>query len=307
MTEYKIIQKLMGSVFELIAVTKNERLANHFFQAGIDEIKRLEALLSEFQDTSEISQINQHAGIRPVEVSDEVYQLLTRCRQLYKVTQGAFDITIGPLKKLYDFKNKEFDLPSRQMIRRTLKLVGTDNLELDGNNRVFLPLKGMTISLAAIGKGYAADRVKKIWIDMNIEAGVINASGDLTIVGEKEKDKPWVAGIPYPDNKEKMFCFIPLKDKAIATSGDYEQFFVSDGIRYSHTIDPKNGLPLNGLKSVSVVANSGELCDALATAVYVMGTRVGLHFIDQVPNAHCLIIDEHNKIFKSKNLVFVRP
>jgi thiamine biosynthesis lipoprotein len=103
-----------------------------------------------------------------------------------------------------------------------------------------------------------------------------------------------------------MFCFIPLKNKAIATSGDYEQFFMKDGIRYSHTIDPKNGLALTGIKSVSVLCNSGELCDALATAVYVMGIKAGLYFIDQVPNAHCLIIDENNKVFASEKMEFVR-
>jgi FAD:protein FMN transferase len=296
----------MGSVFELIAVTENEQQANRFFKAGVDEIKRLEELLSEFRDTSEISMINQNADIRPVEVSGEVFNLLGRCIQLHKVTQGAFDITIGPLKDLYDFKNREFKFPPRDIIRKTLKLIGTDKMELKPGNTVFLPLKGMKLSLAAIGKGYAADCVKKIWLDMNLKAGVINASGDLTVIGEKETDKPWVAGIPEPDNKGKMFCYIPLKNKAIATSGDYEQYFMHKGVRYSHTINPKNGLPLTGLKSVSVVANSGELCDALATAVYVMGITAGLHFIDQVPYTHCLVIDENNDVFTSGKLEFRR-
>ena len=296
----------MGSIFELIVVAENERQADYFFKAGVDEIKRLEALLSEFQDTSEISLINQNAGIRPVKVSDEVYNLLARCKQLSRVTQYAFDISIGPLKKLYNFKNQEFDFPSRDRIRRTLKLVGTEKMELHESNHVFIPVHGMKISLAAIGKGYAADCVRKIWLDMVLKAGVINASGDLTIIGEKALNKPWVAAIPDPDNKEKMFCYIPLKNKAIATSGDYEQFFLKDGIRYSHTIDPKNGLPLKGIKSVSVVSNSGELSDALATAVYVMGKKVGLHFINQVPHAYCLIIDENNEAVASRKLEFIR-
>lgn len=296
----------MGSVFELIVITWNEKEANHFFQAGINEIRRIEDLLSEFKDTSEISLINRNAGIKPVRISDEVYSLLTRCKQIHKVTQGAFDITIGPLKELYNFRNQEFEFPTRDLIKKTLKLVDTGKMELNRNNSVFLPIKGIKISLAAIGKGYAADCAKKIWLAMNVKAGVINASGDLTIIGEKETNKPWVAGIPEPDNKEKMFCYIPLKNKAIATSGDYEQFFIRNGIRYSHTIDPKNGLPLTGIKSVSVVTKSGELCDALATAVYVMGKKVGLHFIDQVPNAYCLIIDENNNVSASKKLEFIR-
>lgn len=296
----------MGSVFELIVVTDNDIEANQFFQEGINEIERLETLLSEFREDSEISAINRNAGITTVKVSDEVYNLLVRCKHLHRITQGAFDITISPLKKLYNFRNQKFDFPSQSVIKKTLALVGTDKLVLKGNHTAFLPMMGMNISLAAIGKGYAADCVKKIWLGMNVKAGVINASGDLTIIGEKEKNKPWVAGIPDPDNKENMFCYIPLKNKAIATSGDYEQFFIRNGIRYSHTIDPKNGLPLTGIKSVSVVTNSGELCDALATAVYVMGKNIGLHFIDQVPHAYCLIIDEDNRIFASKKLEFMR-
>jgi len=306
MTEYKIIRKLMGSIFELMVVAEDDKKADYFFQAGTDEIIRIEDLLSEFKDTSEISAINRNAGIKPVTVSDEVYHLLTRCKQIHKITQGAFDITIGPLKKLYNFRNRQFDFPSRSTIKKTLSLIGSDKMELNPGNTVYLPVKDMKISLAAIGKGYAADCVKKIWQQIHVNAGVINASGDLTVIGEKEKNKPWVAGIPEPDNKEKMFCFIPLKNKAIATSGDYEQFFMKDGIRYSHTIDPKNGLPLKGIKSVSVVTPSGELCDALATAVYVMGKTAGLHFIDQVPNAYGLIIDENNEVFASKKLEFLR-
>lgn len=306
MSEYKIIKKLMGSVFELITITDNEREADHFLDVAIKEIRRLEDLLTEFKDTSEIYAINQNAGLRPVKVSEEVYNLLTRCKQLCKVTQGAFDITIGPLKKLYRFRNQQFDFPSSFIIKKTLTLVGTEKMELQGDNTVFLPKRGMTISLAAIGKGYAADSVKRIWIAMNVKSGVINASGDLTVIGEKEKNKPWVAGIPEPDNKKKMLCYIPLKNNAIATSGDYEQFFMRNGIRHSHTLNPKNGLPLTGIKSVSVVTKSGELCDALATAVYVMGKKAGLHFIDQVPDAHCLIIDENNKIFISGKLEIIR-
>jgi thiamine biosynthesis lipoprotein len=304
--EYKIIKKLMGSVFELIVVASSDKEADRFLQVAVTEIQRLEDLLTEFKGTSEISAINRNAGVKHIKVSEEVYNLLSRCKRLHKVTQGAFDITVGPLKNLYNFRNKQFDFPSGSIIKKTLTLVGNDKMELQSNNTVFLPKRGMKISLAAIGKGYAADCVKKIWMAMNVKAGVINASGDLTIIGEKERNKPWIAGIPEPDNKQKMFCYIPLKNKAIATSGDYEQFFMRNGIRYSHTLNPKNGLPLTGIKSVSVVTNSGELCDALATAVYVMGKKAGLHFIDQVPDAHCLIIDESNEVFISGKLEIIR-
>ena len=304
--EYRMIRKLMGSVFELIVMAGSSQEADHFLQAGLHEIERLEELLSEFRETSEISLINRNAGKEPVQVSAEVFKLLARCKQLHKVTQGAFDITTGSLKKLYNFKNQEFAYPSGKTIKQTLKIVGADKMVMQDRNTVFLPLPGMKISLAAVGKGYAADCVKKMWMDMGVRSGVINASGDLTVIGMKPGNKPWVAGIPEPGNNRKIYCYIPLYNKAVATSGDDVQFFVRNGKRYSHTIDPKNGLPLSGIKSVSVVSNSGELCDALATAVYVMGTEVGLHFIKQVPGAHCLIIEENNELFISEKLEIIR-
>lgn len=296
----------MGSVVELIVMAGSKNEAGDFLQTGLVEIQRLEELLSEFSDGSEISLINQNAGKQLVMVSGEVFRLLSRCKQLHKVTQGAFDITIGPLKKLYNFKNQDFDFPGNKIIKQKLTLVGADKIELLDGNSVFLPLTGMMISLAAIGKGYAADCVKKIWVAMGVQSGVINASGDLTVIGEKPGKKPWLAGIPEPGNKQKIICYIPLHDKAIATSGDDVQFFIKNGTRYSHTIDPKNGLPLSGIKSVSVISNSGELCDALATAVYVMGKKAGLHFINQVPNSYCLIIDENNELVFSEKLEIIR-
>jgi FAD:protein FMN transferase len=306
LTEYRVVDKLMGSVFELIVMARDGRDADHYLRAGLHEIQRLEELLSEFRNTSEISLVNRNAGVGPVKVSGEVFELLARCKQLHTVTQGAFDITIGPLKSLYNFKNQDFTYPSQKKIKQTLELVGADKMELPGRNTVFLPRPGMKISLAAIGKGYAADCVKKKWMDMGVQSGVINASGDLTVIGLKPGNKPWVAGIPEPGNNRKIYCYVPLRNKAIATSGDDIQFFIRNGKRYAHTIDPKNGLPLSGIKSVSVVSNSGELCDALATAVYVMGTRVGLNFIRQVPGAYCLIIDENNDVFVSENLEIIQ-
>jgi thiamine biosynthesis lipoprotein len=160
----------------------------------------------------------------------------------------------------------------------------------------------MHISFAAIGKGYAADCVMKLWKQRGIKSGVINASGDLTLWGKRANGSNWKVGIASPDNKDEIILWIPVEEGSVATSGDYEQFFVHDGIRYSHNINPITCKPLTGIKSVSVVSSSAELCDALCTAVYVMGVEVGLHFINQLPKTHCLIIDDANKIHHSKNL-----
>lgn len=300
--QHKIRLKLMGSAFEIIVVENDKTIAERLLNEAVEEIKRIEVILTEFSDTSVTSLINANAGIQPVKVSDEVYQLLKRCQNISHITQGAFDITVNPLKKLYNFKNNDFIFPDKNKIQETLKIVGYQHLKLLPDNKIYLSKKGMRISFAAIGKGYAADCVKKIWKEQQVKGGAINASGDLCVFGNQADGNAWKIGIQHPDNKDEMLLSIPVTDGAVATSGDYEQFFIKDEIRYSHTIHPKTGLPLKGIKSVSIVHQSAELCDALATAVYVMNADVGLHFINQLPNTHAVIINSENKVFLSDNI-----
>lgn len=302
MIEQKISTKLMGSLFELIITAKDKHAAEALLQEGLQEIKRIESLLTEFSTTSVTAQLNQHAGITPVEVPEEVYQLLKRTQHLSQLTQGSFDITVGPLKKLYNFKQQDFSFPGKKKIRDALQTVGYEYLQLLDNNRVYLSRTGMHISFAAIGKGYAADCVRKLWKEKNAEGGVINASGDLTVFGNRANGELWKIGISHPDNRNQIIFSIPMQHGATATSGDYEQFFMKNGIRYSHTIHPKTGLPLTGIKSVSIIHSSAELCDALATAVYVMGADAGIYFINQLPDTHAIVINSENSVFLSRHI-----
>ena len=160
----------------------------------------------------------------------------------------------------------------------------------------------MKLSFAAIGKGYASDRVKMIWQQMGVTSGYVNASGDLNAFGTKADGSHWNIGIANPDDKTKMILFVPVINASVATSGDYEQYFMHQGKRYSHNIDPRSGLPLTGVKSVSVFSPSAELSDALATAIYVMGSSKGISFVNQLPQTHAIIIDEENNLSLSKNL-----
>jgi len=292
----------MGSDFELIVVDENESLAENALQKGIEEIQRIEELLSEFKTSSQTSRINSLSENQILEIYEETYQLILRCKEISKLTQGAFDITMGPLKKLYKFRNENFSFPPKEKISEALKKIGHRHLKLLDHNRISFGREGMQISFAAIGKGYAADCVKRLWIQMNISSGVINASGDLTLWGKRADGNSWKVGIAHPDNKNEIVLWLPVEEGSVATSGDAEQFFIHDGVRYSHNINPITGYPLTGIKSVTVVSPSAELCDALCTAVYVMGKDAGLYFINQLPNTHCLIIDEHNEYFHSRNL-----
>ena len=297
---------LMGSAFEFIIVEKPD-VGYELIETAIDEVKRIENLLTEFSSTSQTSQINQSAGIKSIPVDEEVYAIIKRCNEISKLTQGAFDITAVALRKLYNFKGQNFSLPDEDQIRNVLDVVSYTKIDLSKSNEVFLTKPGMHIAFGAIGKGYAADRVKKILKEKGVEHAVINASGDLTAWGSRLEGTPWKVGIADPNNPSNMMAWLPIDNSSVATSGDYEQYFERNGIRYSHTIDPKTGHPVQGIKSVTIFGPSAELCDALATAVTIMGVTVGIHFLEQLPNVHGIIINDRNKIFTSRYLKWNNP
>lgn len=302
MNEYRLTARLMGSSFELLLHHDDEAQARELLNLGVKEIERIEDLLSEFREHTYTSKINRNAGVTPVKTNEEVHSLLERATRISVMTDGAFDITVGPLKRLYKFKNTDFRFPEQSDIRRALSYVGYADLQLGPGHEAFLSKPGMSISFAAIGKGYAADRVRKLWLQYGVTSGVVSASGDLTTIGCRADGNPWTIGIANPDSRDNMLFYIPVQDASVATSGDYEQYFMWKGTRYSHNINPVTGLPVTGIKSVSVVSPVAELSDALATAVYIMGVEVGLHFISQLPETHCIIIDDHNRAHFSRHI-----
>lgn len=303
MKAFKKSCKLMGSAFEFCVIDASASKAHRAIEKGIAETERIEQLLSEFINNSITSILNSKAGNQPEPVSEEVFELINRSQQISTITNGFFDISVGPLKKLYQFKRQNFAMPSNDDIRQALKKVGFNHIELNANNNsVYLKKSQMHISFAAIGKGYAADCVKKLWVNDGIEAGYINASGDLSAFGYNETGEPWKVGIANPDTQKDILFYVPLNHVAVATSGDYEQHFMYKGERFSHNINPLTGFPIKGIKSVSVFSPSAELSDALATAVYAMGTEKGIRFIDRLPQTHAIIIDDNNTVFFSKHL-----
>ncbi len=293
--------RLMGSFFEFIIVEK-PGAGYELIETAIDEVKRIENLLTEFSSTSQTALINQSAGIKSISVDAEVYAIIKRCIELSNLTQGAFDITAVALRKLYNFKGQNFSLPHKDEIRNVLNVVGYHKIDLSKPNEIYLSKPGMHIAFGAIGKGYAADCVKKILKEKGAEHAVINASGDLTAWGNRLDGTPWKVGIADPDKPSSIMAWLPIDNSSVATSGDYEQYFEREGVRYSHTINPKTGRPVQGIKSVTIFGPSAELCDALATAVTIMGVKVGLHFLEQLPNIRGIIINDRNKIFTSRYL-----
>jgi thiamine biosynthesis lipoprotein len=304
--EFRKQARLMGSSFEFVVVADDHANAESKLQDAIDEVNRIEILLTEFSTTSQTTSINNNAGLEPVLVDQEVFELILRCKQIHKLTQGAFDITAAPLKKLYNFKGAQFNFPSQEQIGEALRVVGSENIETIFNDKILLKLKGMQISFAGIGKGYAADKAKSLLQSKGVAHGVINASGDLTTWGTRANGGPWKVGIADPNDKSSIMLWIPIENAAVATSGDYEQYFEHNGKRYAHTIDPKNGLPVSEIKSVTIVSPSAELSDALATAVFVMGPEAGLNLAEQLPNVHGLVVTADREIKATSHLKFNR-
>tara|TARA_B100000886_G_scaffold188287_1_gene129410 strand:- start:1989 stop:2981 length:993 start_codon:yes stop_codon:yes gene_type:complete len=294
---------LMGSDFQITIVEKDKLRAEFLINLCVSEITRIENLISSWRKSSETSLINSNAGIKPVKVKKELFDLISRSIKISEITQGSFDITYASLDEVWYFDRKMLSLPTKTDISNSVSKIGYENIILDRKNQtVFLKLRGMKIGFGAIGKGYAADKAKDILIKRNVKSGIINAGGDLTAWGEKPSGKDWMVAIVNPLNKNKVFSWLPINDKSIVTSGSYERFIKFNGKSYSHIIDPRSGYPIDGILSVTIIAEKAELADALATSVFVLGENVGLDLINQLPGVDCIIINDKNEIIKSKNI-----
>ncbi|MDR6564063.1 MULTISPECIES: FAD:protein FMN transferase [unclassified Arcicella] len=294
----------MGNAFEISVVHQDANWANERIDEAIDEIRRIEKLLTTFSDDSQTNLINQHAGIQPVKVDKEVFGLIQRSLKISELTQGAFDITYGSIdKSLWNFDLTMTALPDIAIARQSVRLINYKNVILNAHDSsVFLKEQGMRIGFGGIGKGYAAEKAKMLMIAKGVKSGIVNAAGDLTTWGTQPNGKSWTIGIADPNAQQHSFSALNISNVAVATSGNYEKFVVIDGKKYSHTIDPKTGLPVAGIKSVTILSPNAEIADAMATPVMVMGVKVGLNLINQMQGIACIIVDDQNKIFTSKNI-----
>jgi thiamine biosynthesis lipoprotein len=295
--------KLMGSRFDITVVAKDEATANHYIDKAIEEITRIENLISSWNPSSQTSKINNSAGVYPVKVDQELIDLIERSITISKITDGAFDISYASIDKLWKYDGSMNAMPSNEDIENSVAKIGYQNIVLDKKNQtVFLKLEGMKIGFGAIGKGYAADKVRSMLKAEGVESGIINASGDLTTWGTQPDGSDWKVGITNPLNKDNIFSWFPVVNAAVATSGNYEKYVTFNGLKYSHIIDPRTGYPATGILSVTIFAPSAELCDALATSVFITGVETGLNMINQIKGVECIIIDDKDNIHTSKNI-----
>ncbi|MGB5698471.1 FAD:protein FMN transferase [Muriicola sp.] len=295
--------KLMGTKFDITVVAESETKGSGYIDMAVNEIRRIEKLISSWDTESETSEINRNAGIQAVKVSSELFDLINRSLEISAITDGAFDISYASMDKIWVFDGSMKQMPSEEAITSSVEKVGYKNILLNKTDfTVYLAKKGMKIGFGGIGKGYAADKAKALLIQQGVTAGIINASGDMNTWGHQPSGEEWQVAITNPLNKNKVFALLPIKEGAVVTSGNYEKFVRFNGIRYSHIIDPRSGYPSTGIISATVFAPSAELADALATAIFVMGVEVGLDRINQLPQIECVIIDDKGEITTSRNI-----
>ena len=305
--EYTIAHKtlkLMGTRFDITVVASNVDIGQINIDEATAEISRIEKLISTWNPESETSEINRNAGLRPVKVSTELFALIERSIQISELTDGAFDISYASMDKIWKFDGTMDRKPTDAELRKSIDKVGYRNIVMNKDDQtVFLRERGMKIAFGAIGKGYAADKAKELLVSKQVVGGIINAAGDLTTWGTKANGEKWLIGIANPLSKEKVFSLLPVVESSVATSGNYEKFVEFDGIQYTHIIDPRTGLPSVGVNSVTIFAKSAELCDALATAVFIMGKEAGLSLINQLGGTEVVLVDSDNKVHKSSGIL----
>jgi thiamine biosynthesis lipoprotein len=288
---------LMGSRFDITIVDKNAASAEANIDTVIKEVTRIENLISDWRPYTQVSLVNQNAGIKPVKVDKEVFDLTVRALELSKLTNGAFDISFAAMDKIWKFDGSMSEMPSPEAVRQSVAKVGYQNIILDPeNSTVFLKLTGMKIGFGALGEGYAADRCREMMVAKGITAGIVNGSGDMSTWGRQPDGKPWTIGLTNPAQPGELLAVIPLKDQAIVTSGNYEKFVIFDGIRYSHIINPATGYPATGLQSVSILGASTEQANGLSTSIMVMGRAAGLKLLKTFPKLSYVLISNNGTV-----------
>ncbi len=288
----KDVRKKMGSRFEITAVHADLETAGRAIDSAYAEIDRIESMISSWRPASITSEVNRQAGRQPVEVPEELFNLVRRSLKLSELTSGAFDVTFAGLGGLWDFKAEEPRLPQAEAIRAALIHVGYRKVVLDPTEQtIFIKDPETRIGFGAIGKGYAANRAVFVLKENGIRSGVVSAGGDLVAFGRREDGRLWDIGIAHPLHRDQIFAHLPLSEQAVVTSGDYESFVTIDGKQYAHILDPRTGYPVEHLRSVTIVCPDAELADGLATAVFVLGPQEGLKLLNALRGIEGMLVD----------------
>jgi thiamine biosynthesis lipoprotein len=294
---YKKTMPLMDTIVSITVVADSKDAAEKAIEKTFAEIGRFGDLINFYSDKSELAEINRSSGIQAVKVSPETLDVIEKAIFVAEKSGGAFDPTIGPVVKLWDFLKKK--KPTEIEIAQALPLVNYRDILIDrAANTVFLKRKGMMIDLGGIAKGYAADLAVESLKKEGIRSGLVSIAGDIRTFGMKPDKSPWIIGIKNPrqtGEKDEIIARIRLSDKAISTAGDYERFFISEGKRYHHLLDPKSGYSTELCRSVSVIAEKGVMTDGFDNAVFILGPEKGMKLVKEM-GMDAMIIDSSGTV-----------
>lgn len=290
---------LMGTVVEVIVISDKEDVARKSIADAFSAMERVDRLMSNFKEESDVSRINRGAGSKVVAVDSDVVEVIKKSIYYSEISDGAFDITIGGVEELYNFED-EGRLPEKGKFKNSVSLIGYKNIIINGN-RVRLAKKGMKLDLGGIAAGFAVDRGIDAIKKNGAADALINAGGDIRVIGESENGQ-WKIGILHPREENKLINTLTLKDISVTTSGDYRKYFISEGKRYHHILNPSTGLPTEGVQSVTIIAPLAVDSDALATAVFVMGKKKGMELIERLKDVEGIIIDSDGLVIYSSGV-----
>ncbi len=298
--EYTLTGKTMGTFYR-IKFLSNQPLSTQLWQKKVDlRLREVSGRLSMYQKDSEISRFNRSPGNKAFRLSKDFYRVLVQCETLYQQTRGAWDGTVKPLVDLWGFgtKGRPNTLPDDQQIKKALDHIGFNKLIL-GDRTLVKQTPDITLDLGSIAKGYGVDEIARLFAMANLENYLVEIGGELRGSGKNKKGTPWVVGISKPDKKglnPGLYQVVSLDNMAIATSGNYRNFFEKEGKTFSHIIDPKTGYPVgNQVVSASVIAETCTLADGLATALMVMDSDQGVELVNRMDNTECLIIKKQGE------------
>ncbi|MBN1125351.1 MAG: FAD:protein FMN transferase [Sedimentisphaerales bacterium] len=288
--------EVMGTFAHFVVVTTDEQTVRRCFDAALQECIRVDGLMSDYKSESELSVVNRSAFEKPVAVSEELYQLIETSLDYSKRTDGAFDITIGPLVDLWRKAGNMQQQPSEEELATARARVGFDKLVLDpARKTVAFAVEGMRLDLGGIAKGYAIDRAVQVMREAGIPGGLVDIGGDVRCFGTPPPGKKhWTIGLQDPQNEEDILLKLGLNDMAVATSGNYRRFVLVGQQKHSHIINPSTRDSAAGLSSVTILAPKAVDADALATAVTVLGMEKGLQLIEGIPETEAMLISSNN-------------
>lgn len=295
----------LGTVIQIQIYDADEEKAKKAIEESEKRVQEIENKMTVNKEKSEVILINENSGINSVQVSPDTFYVIQKAKKYSDLSGGAFDLTVEPIVKLWGIGTENARVPKQEEIDALLGLVDYNDVLLDeSTNQVKLNREGQAIDLGAIAKGYAGDEVKKILKEHGIKTAFVNLGGNVVTLGSKLDGSPWRIGVQNPlDERGKHIAVIEVVDETLVTSGNYERYFIEDGKRYHHIIDPKTGYPAEaGIISSTIVTNSSIDADALSTSVYVLGLEKGMELIESLENVEAVIVTEDKKIYVTSGL-----